>query len=113
LHDQRVIHRDVKPANIFLHEEGNAVLGDLGLCKNFRLSADPGDSDYFTFDADPDATSGRFDFPACETDQWCGTSPFMSPDQHWGRPYSFDADVWALGVSFFYMLTGRVKLLLE
>ncbi|KAJ7083665.1 kinase-like domain-containing protein [Mycena belliarum] len=107
LHARRVLHRDVKPANIFFDAKGSAVLGDLGLARHFPVGIDADEPDYVSFEADPDATSGSFHWEGCSTTERCGTPAFMSPDQHQGAPYSFDTDVWSLGVTFFYMLTGR------
>ena len=46
---------------------------------------------------------------ACVTRERCGTLYYMSPAQHAGTAYSFDADIWALGLVFFKMSTGRVS----
>ncbi|KAJ7489478.1 kinase-like domain-containing protein [Mycena latifolia] len=107
LHGQRIIHRDVKPSNIFFDADGNAVLGDLGLGKSFPLSRNHEEPDFVHFEADPNATSGSFRWEECISSERCGTPAFMSPDQHFGNPYSFDTDIWSLGMTFFYMLTGR------
>ncbi|KAJ6567602.1 hypothetical protein DFH09DRAFT_1278206 [Mycena vulgaris] len=62
----RIIHRDVKPANVFLDEEGNIVLGDLGFGKSF-----PEEPSYVNFEADPDATSGALRWEECiSTERW-------------------------------------------
>ncbi|KAJ7785395.1 kinase-like domain-containing protein [Mycena olivaceomarginata] len=98
LHCLDVIHRDIKPKNIFVAKDGNVVLGDLGFAK-------------FAFEADPEATRDSFVFPTMDelyiTDDPCGTFDWMSPAQHIGNPYSFDADAWALGLVMYRMLTGR------
>ncbi|KAJ7490119.1 kinase-like domain-containing protein [Mycena galericulata] len=66
----------------------------------------------FAFNADPDASNGAFVLPSedelCITNERCGTLHFMSPAQHAGAPYSFDADIWALGVLMFKMATNRL-----
>ncbi|KAJ7442166.1 kinase-like domain-containing protein [Mycena galericulata] len=66
----------------------------------------------FAFNADPDASNGAFVLPTedelCITNERCGTLHFMSPAQHAGAPYSFDADIWALGVLMFKMATNRL-----
>ncbi|KAJ7489552.1 kinase-like domain-containing protein [Mycena latifolia] len=107
LHSQRIIHRDVKPSNVFFDAEGNAVLGDLGLGKYVPLSRNPEEPDFVHFEADPNATSGSFRWEECVTSERCGTPAFMSPDQYVGNQYSFDTDIWSLGMTFFFMLTGR------
>jgi serine/threonine protein kinase len=102
-----IVHRDIKPANVFLDATGNIVLGDLGLGKKFSLEDRGPEPFHVVFNADPTATSGSFHFDSPTTNERCGTPAFMAPDQHHGRPYSYDVDVWGIGVSFFYMLTGR------
>ncbi|KAJ7353510.1 kinase-like domain-containing protein [Mycena albidolilacea] len=92
LHCLDVIHRDIKPKNIFVAKEGNVVLGDLGFAKVFHTpERGTGERKEFAFEADPEATHGSF----------------MSPAQHIGNPYSFDADAWALSLVMYRMLTGR------
>ncbi|KAJ7705261.1 kinase-like domain-containing protein, partial [Mycena rosella] len=104
LHSRRIIHRDVRPGNVFFDGDGNAVLGDLGCGKGFPLSSNPDEPDYIEFVADPNASCGSFRWEACTTTERCGTPAFMSPDQHCGRDYSFDTDVWGLGMTFVYMV---------
>ncbi|KAF7326926.1 Serine/threonine-protein kinase Sgk1 [Mycena venus] len=103
LHDMKVIHRDIKPANVFLTKDGNVVLGDFG---------EEAPAGVF-FDIDPEASSGSFfklsgEDSTCTTQESCGTLHWMSPAQHAGTDYSFDADMWALGLLMFKMLTGRL-----
>ncbi|KAJ7715138.1 kinase-like domain-containing protein, partial [Mycena metata] len=104
LHDLKVVHRDIKPANVFVTQDGNVVLGD------FRARQEPTE---ISFDVDPDASAGSFlkpteDDMSCRTRERCGTLHWMSPAQYDGTPYSFDADVWSLGVLMFQMSTGKL-----
>ncbi|KAJ6463380.1 kinase-like domain-containing protein [Mycena sanguinolenta] len=110
LYSLNVIHRDLKPANIFLTKEGNVVLGDFGFSKRFRTTFMNGAEEPTV---DPDATSGSFLVPTfedltCTTSDSTGILHWMSPAQHAGTEYSFDADMWALGLLMFRMLTGRL-----
>ncbi|KAJ7836367.1 kinase-like domain-containing protein [Mycena olivaceomarginata] len=111
LHSLNIIHRDIKPANIFLTRDGNVVLGDFGFAKSFEAS--PKEPTEFAFDIDPEAPPGSFlvlssDNIACISCETCGTLNWMSPAQHAGTDYSYDADVWALGLVMFKMATGRL-----
>ncbi|KAJ7201606.1 kinase-like domain-containing protein, partial [Mycena pura] len=101
LHDQRIIHRDIKPDNIFVTNDGNLVLGDFGCAKRFNLEIDDASSHGSFFKLPEDDV-------ACVTRDRCGTLYYMSPAQHAGTEYSFDADIWALGLVFFKMSTGRL-----
>lgn len=109
LHKLNIIHRDIKPANVFLTAQGHIVLGDFGFSKSF-----PAPGYEFSFDADPKALSGSFDMPSADAlahiaRDVCGTLSWMSPAQHAGTAYSYDADTWSLGLLLFWMRTGRVS----
>jgi serine/threonine-protein kinase len=82
-HAHGVIHRDLKPANIFFAGAGEAKLGDFGVA---HLQ----------------------DLGATQTAGFIGTLAYMSPEQISGAPLSFAADVYALGVTAFEALTGRL-----
>ncbi|KAJ7778443.1 kinase-like domain-containing protein [Mycena metata] len=115
LHNLKVVHRDIKPANVFVTQDGNVVLGDVGLAKCFGSSFTNGFTEpaEILFDVDPNASAGSFlkpteDDMSCTTGERCGTLHWMSPAQYDGTPYSFDADVWSLGVLMFQMSTGKL-----
>lgn len=86
LHRQRVVHRDVKPANLHLGEDGQWRLLDLGV-----------------------AVSGNE--PAAQRSLHAGTPSYMNPEQ-WdeGAQAAADAmsDLYALGVTLYRWLTGRL-----
>jgi serine/threonine-protein kinase len=82
-HAHGVIHRDLKPANIFFGAGGEAKLGDFGVA---HLQ----------------------DLGATQTAGFIGTLAYMSPEQISGAPLSFATDVYALGVTLFQALTGRL-----
>jgi serine/threonine protein kinase len=77
-----IIHRDIKPDNLMLTSEGTVKIGDLGLAKK----------------AD-DATG--------EGGQIFGTPHFIAPEQAQGKPVDNRADLYALGATFYRVLTGR------
>jgi serine/threonine-protein kinase len=88
-HDAGIIHRDLKPANVFIEKVGDdeiVKILDFGIAKD--LGAVP----------DPSSTTGA---------GVVGSPAYMSPEQVWARKVGFRADVWAMGVVAFEMLTGK------
>jgi polo-like kinase 1 len=78
--DCNVIHRDVKLANLFLHQ-GAVKLGDFGLAAKL---ATPGERKQTV----------------------CGTPNYLAPEIIENIGYSFEVDIWALGVCLFTMVSG-------
>jgi len=90
-HHRGVIHRDLKPDNIFVDEHGEPKILDFGVAR--------------ATDADIQVTTLRTD-----VGQLIGTIPYMSPEQVSGNPDDLDtrSDVYSLGVVLFELLTGRL-----
>jgi serine/threonine protein kinase len=84
-HRRRIVHRDIKPDNIMINDEGRVKVMDFGVAK------------------DPDATTRT------QAGIAIGTPKYMSPEQAQGLP-SIDgrSDVYSLGCVLFEMVTGRV-----
>lgn len=82
-HQQRVVHRDIKPDNVMIDDRGSAILVDFGLCKG----------------AESEQLTGLHEA--------LGTPSYMAPEQLQGEPGEA-ADQWALGVVIYELLSGRL-----
>ncbi len=85
VHAAGLVHRDVKPHNVIVGEDGDAYLTDFGLAKAMA------------------ATTGL-----TATGQVIGTVDYMAPEQIEGRRVDARTDVYALGGVLFNAITGRV-----
>jgi serine/threonine-protein kinase len=81
-HEAKVVHRDVKPANILLREDGLVKLTDFGIAR--------------AVDASGHTRAGDL----------LGTPSYLSPEQALGRPATGASDLYALGVVGHEMLSG-------
>ncbi len=83
-HERGIVHRDVKPQNVLVDEEGTAKVTDFGIARTLEqegLTAD-----------------GRV----------LGTTDYVSPEQALGHPVTGQSDLYSLGIVLFEMLTGDV-----
>ena len=94
IHSKKIIHRDVNPTNILADKEGHIVLADFGVSRSF---GEKPTSSHAQNGPDPYVTSAE-----------CGTPAYNSPEVAWGQSYSFEADLWAVGVIMYQMLTHRL-----
>jgi len=83
-HKLGVVHRDLKPQNIMIDREGNARIMDFGIARSLKAKG---------------ITDGGIII---------GTPEYMSPEQVEGKEIDERADIYALGVILFEMLTGKV-----
>ncbi len=82
-----VLHRDVKPANCFVSTSGGVKIGDFGLSK----PVDSAEQQKLT-----------------QTGVFLGTPVFSSPEQLLGEKLDERSDIYAVGVTFYYLLTGAL-----
>jgi serine/threonine protein kinase len=90
-HEEGVVHRDIKPENILVDRRGRVKIADFGLAKLLGGT--------------------QTDVTLTRSQQAMGTPHYMAPEQ-WERPDSVDhrADIYALGVVFYELLTGELPL---
>jgi non-specific serine/threonine protein kinase len=93
-HDKGVTHRDLKPDNVFVTADGQVKILDFGLA---RLAEAPADSVLSALPTREQTRPGTI----------LGTSGYMAPEQVRGMPADHRADVFALGVLLYEMLTGQ------
>jgi len=98
-HDHGIVHRDIKPENILLDRLGRVKVADFGLAKIMGGNA-----------IEPAASGCAAGSPALtDAGKVMGTPQYMSPEQI-KNPGEVDnrADIYALGVVFYQMLTGEL-----
>ena len=75
-----IVHRDIKPQNIFISDNGDFKLGDFGVARIMENSMD--------------ATK-------------VGTYKYMAPEVYFGKPYGSSADIYSLGMVLYWMLNEK------
>lgn len=99
IHSHGMIHRDLKPRNIFLQGPDKHVkIGDFGLAKDYILSS--ADS---VVSPSPDAEEDKFIFDKDDHTLGVGTRTYAAPEQMKGTVYDCKCDMYSLGVILFEM----------
>ncbi len=80
-HSHDIIHRDIKPQNIFYMPNGTIKLGDFGIALKENEARIPGNI--------------------------LGSVFYLAPEVYGGKPYSVASDIYAAGVTFFELVTGK------
>ncbi|MDP2034595.1 MAG: protein kinase [Polaromonas sp.] len=88
IHSHGIVHRDVKPENVMLRNDGSVALADFGIAKSM-LQAD------------------KLDLTQTRHGDVVGTPYYMSPEQAGGRAVTASTDLYSLGVMLFEMLAGQ------
>lgn len=83
LHNNKIIHRDLKLGNLFINDKMELKLGDFGLAT-------------------------KLDFDGEKKKTICGTPNYIAPEILDGKTgHSFEVDVWSLGVIIYTLLIGK------
>ena len=83
-HQVEMVHRDIKPGNVMVTKARDAKLADFGLAKRITTNQ---------------SVAGRM---------LCGTPNYMAPELFAGRPATKRSDIYAMGVTYFSLLVGRL-----
>jgi eukaryotic-like serine/threonine-protein kinase len=84
VHKAGVLHRDVKPGNVMVRDDGSLALIDFGLARYAAL-----------------------DYEISDHGQIFGTPHYMSPEQGHGEPIDARSDLYSVGIMLYEMLAGR------
>jgi NIMA (never in mitosis gene a)-related kinase len=86
LHDRKIMHRDLKSANIFLFKDGIVKIGDMNVSKVYRIGV---------------------------SNTQTGTPYYASPEVWKDQQYDYKCDIWSLGCVLYEMCTNKVPFIGE
>eukprot|EP00276_Gloeochaete_wittrockiana_P021902 CAMPEP_0184349714 /NCGR_PEP_ID=MMETSP1089-20130417/36429_1 /TAXON_ID=38269 ORGANISM="Gloeochaete wittrockiana, Strain SAG46.84" /NCGR_SAMPLE_ID=MMETSP1089 /ASSEMBLY_ACC=CAM_ASM_000445 /LENGTH=390 /DNA_ID=CAMNT_0026682131 /DNA_START=39 /DNA_END=1211 /DNA_ORIENTATION=+ len=82
--EKHIIHRDIKPSNFLINSRGQVKISDFGVSGQLASS-----------------------LSSEQCASWCGTVCYMSPERISGQKYSYDSDIWSVGLSLVECALGR------
>lgn len=86
-HQHHIIHRDIKPGNIFLTDDGRVKIADFGIAS---------------------IVSGDELSPKTEKGNWIGTPSYISPEQITGEKIGPWSDIYSTGITLYRLVTGKL-----
>lgn len=86
-HAGGILHRDVKPSNCFVAQDGTVKVGDFGLSR---------------------PTDGGEDMRVTQTGMILGTPAYSPPEQLLGEPLDVRSDIYSVGATLYFLLTGAL-----
>lgn len=90
-HLERIVHRDVKPSNVMVTDQGHVKVMDFGIAKRLRA---------------PEGREQDWSVSLSDEVSTLGTLPYMSPEQVRGQKVDTRSDLFSFGVVLYEMLTG-------